>query len=261
MTPTDPRDDPRFDDLRQLADSLASVARRVDAAPGRPLDRLAEATLDAIPGAEAVSLTVLEPGGFRSEAATDELAARADALQYELGLGPCVDAAVESTANRSGDVAADPRWSRWGRRANDEVGVRSVLAHRLVLEGEGQPVASLNAYSTRVDAFDDSDLHRGSVLATHGSLLLAALLARQAAADLTRTLRENREVGVAMGVLMHRHRLTRDQAFDLLRLAGQETNRPLGDVATAVVEHGGLGTLSLRHDPDADPVAEGEPAG
>lgn len=258
MTSSDHRGD-RSEDLRQLADSLASVARRVDAAPGPPLDRLAEATLDAIPGAESVSLTVLEAGGFRSEAATDELARRADALQYELGLGPCVDAALESTSNRSGDVAADPRWERWGRPATEETGVRSVLAHRLVLQGDHQPVASLNAYSTQVDAFDEADLHRGSVLATHGSLLVAALLARQAAADLTRALRENREVGVAMGVLMHRHRLTRDQAFDLLRLAAQETGRPLADVATTAVEHGGLDALGL--DPDADAVTEGGPAG
>lgn len=257
MTATPPDD--RSEHLRELADALAAVAQRVDSGRGRPLDRLTEATLEALPAAEAVSLTVLEPEGFRSGAATSELARRADTLQYELGQGPCVDAALEDTANLSGDVAADPRWSRWGRRATDETGVQSVLAHRLVLEGEDRPVASLNAYSTRAHAFVEHDLHRSAVLATHGSLLLAALLARQAAADLTRSLRDNREVGVAMGVLMHRHRLTREQAFDLLRLAGQETGRPLADVATAVAEHGGLGALGP--DPDAGAVAEGEPAG
>jgi AmiR/NasT family two-component response regulator len=49
---------------------------------------------------------------------------------------------------------------------------------------------------------------------------------------------------VAMGVLMHRHRVTREQAFDLLRLASQESGTPLSDVATAVADAGDLTGLA-----------------
>ena len=249
----------RSDELRQLADALSAVTRKVDARGGEPLDRLAEGTLDAIPSAEAVSLTVLERGTFETRAATHDFAERADALQYALGRGPCVDAVLENTANISGDVAADPRWGEWGPRVAEEVGVRSALAYRLRLEGEQEAIASLNVYSTRLDAFDELDLHRGVVLATHGSLLMTAVMARDVAANLADTLQGNREIGVAMGVLMHRHRVTRDQAFDLLRLASQETGTPLSEVATAVADAGDLAGLAtpLGNGPDDGGPAAG----
>ena len=46
-----------------------------------------------------------------------------------------------------------------------------------------------------------------------------------------------------MGVLMHRHRLTRDEAFDVLRLASQDSDRALVEVVTDVVETGDLSSL------------------
>jgi hypothetical protein len=240
--PTEPSS-PRSAELRQLADALSAVTRRVDDQPGEPLDRLTEATLDAIPTAEAVSLTVLEKGRFRSRAWTSELARRADSLQYEVGRGPCVDAILEEPANISPDVSADPRWGSWGPRVADELGVRSALAYRLILHGDDEAIASLNVYSTTPEAFDEESLHLGVVLATHGSLLISAVVARDVAANLADTLQGNREIGVAMGVLMHRHRLTREQAFDLLRLASQETGTSLAEVATTVADTGDLGML------------------
>ena len=233
----------RSDELRELADALSAVTRAVDGPGGEPLDRLAHAAREAIPGAEAVSLTVLQQGSFETRAATDEVARRADTLQYELGRGPCVDAVLESSANSSGDVGEDTRWGEWGPRVASELGVRSVLAYRLRLEGEQDAIASLNVYATRLHAFDEQALHLGVVLATHGSLLLTAVTARDLAAGLADTLQGNREVGVAMGVLMHRHRLTRDQAFDLLRLASQESGRSLAEMATTVADAGDLSGL------------------
>lgn len=223
-------------ELRDLADALDAVTRRVDDLSGEPLDRLTRATLEAIPGAEGVSLTVLSRGRFDTRASTHDLALRADSLQYELGRGPCVDAVLEDTTNLSGDVATDTRWGEWGPRVAADLGVRSVLAYRLLLEVEQSAIASLNVYSTEVDAFDEQSLHLGVVLATHGSLLLSAVIACDVAADLAGSLQTNREVGVAMGVLMHRHRLTRDQSFALLRLAGQQRGHTVAEVAATVAD-------------------------
>lgn len=247
----------RSDELRQLAETLSAVTKRVDARGGEPLDRLAEGTLEAIPSAEAVSVTVLQRGTFETRASTHEFAERADSLQYRLGRGPCVDAVLENTANITGDVAADPRWGEWGPRVAEEVGVRSALAYRLRLQGEQTAIASLNVYSTRLDAFDEQALHRGVVLATHGSLLMTALMARDVAVNLADTLQGNREIGVAMGVLMHRHRVTREQAFDLLRLESQETGAPMSEVATAVADAGDLAELSA---PLGNRVDEADPS-
>ncbi len=42
---------------------------------------------------------------------------------------------------------------------------------------------------------------------------------------------------------MHRHRLSRTQAFDVLRAASQDSNRKLADIAIEVVD---TDTLSIR---------------
>ena len=50
----------------------------------------------------------------------------------------------------------------------------------------------------------------------------------------------NRTIGVALGVLMARYKVTRNQAFDMLRTASQRNNRKLHDLAIDVVDTGEL---------------------
>ena len=50
----------------------------------------------------------------------------------------------------------------------------------------------------------------------------------------------SREIGAAVGVLMVRHRLTYEQAFDRLREASQRPNRKLSDITTEVVYTGAI---------------------
>ena len=70
----------------------------------------------------------------------------------------------------------------------------------------------------------------------------ALALARTTNEQLSGALTSNRDIGVPMGVLMQRHKLTREQAFDLLRVASQNGNRKLRDLA---VEVGDTGELKL----------------
>jgi hypothetical protein len=145
---------------------------------------------------------------------------------------------LDESVYRTGDVTSDGRWQEWGRRAHDETGVLSVLAYRLMLRDDSGAIAGLNVYSDRPDAFDEESVGTGLLLATHGSLLVTALVARDHADNLTLALESNREIGVAMGILMQRHRLSRAQAFDVLRVASQDSNRKLGDIATEVADTG-----------------------
>jgi AmiR/NasT family two-component response regulator len=71
---------------------------------------------------------------------------------------------------------------------------------------------------------------------------IAAEVNRGHAKHLKRALATNRDIGVAIRVLMARPQLTREQAFDLLRVASQKWNRKLHDIA---VEVGDSGTLAL----------------
>ena len=233
--------------LVELAEAMSAVADRATDDGGRPpLEELVQAAVEQVPGARWASVTVLRDGRFRTEAATHGEALRADALQYELGSGPCVDAVLDDTVYLTGDISRDQRWSEYGRRAHAEVGLTSVLAHRLALHDDSGAIACLNIYSDAEDAFDEPSLAVGLVLATHASLLVTALLARDRADNLTRALESNREIGVAMGILMQSHRLTRDQAFRALAIASQNSNRKLVDVATEVAD---TGTIPFRRRP------------
>lgn len=59
-------------------------------------------------------------------------------------------------------------------------------------------------------------------------------------ANLERALTSNRQIGVAIGILMALHKVTSDRAFLLLREASNKSNRKLRDVADHVVLTGSL---------------------
>ena len=228
-----------------LASLYAEIGR--DLAPHRrtadALAAVAGAAAARVPGAEWASITRGRGGSFETVAATDALAYQVDMIQYELGTGPCVDAILQETVFWTGDLDADRRWPEFGRRAVAAAGVRSMLSFRLFLEDEDDGlIAGLNLYSRQKDAFDNDAQTVGTLLATHGALAISAAAARERAAHLQRALLTNREIGVAMGVLMNQHKIVRRQAFDLLRIASQNTNRKLADIA---VEVGDTGTLDL----------------
>jgi len=231
-------------DLRDVADTMQSLAVDLpDDDPKKALQRLVSVVVERVPGTRWASVSHLRSGRFTTPAATDEAAMRADTLQYEIGSGPCVDAALDDSVYVTGDVMSGDRWATWARRVTDEVGVKSVFAQRLHLLDDSDVIASLNIYSDRPAAFDERSVGLGLVLATHAALVLSKTIARDRAANLRRALDSNREIGVAMGVLMNQHGVTREQAFDLLRVASQDSNRKLVDVATDVAD---TGVLTIR---------------
>jgi hypothetical protein len=186
-----------------------------------------------VPGADWASITEGRRGRFATVATTDESARLVDGIQYELGTGPCVDAILEDVTFRTGDLRHDDRWPEFGRRAAEEYGVASMLSLRLYLEDDDR-IAGLNLYSTKPDAFDDQAEIVGTLLATHGALAITAATDRAEAANLRRALINSREIGTAMGVLMATYKVTRDEAFDLLRIASQRSNRKLVAIAAEV---------------------------
>lgn len=224
--------------LLELAEALRPLAASATEDEGRQaLDELVRIAVTRVPGARCASLTVHHGSRFTTEAATDETARRADQLQHRLGSGPGVGSDCGSVVV-AGDVAADGRWPQWGKLVHEELGLSSVLSQRLTPLDESGAVATLNIYSDRSDVFDDRAVAMGLVLASHGSLLVSVTLARGRATNLTRALETNREIGVAMGILMQRHQISRDEAFDVLRTASQDSNRKLSAVAGEVADTG-----------------------
>jgi AmiR/NasT family two-component response regulator len=58
------------------------------------------------------------------------------------------------------------------------------------------------------------------------------------AAHLQHALASDRQIGMAMGILMERHRLTREQAFERLRDLSMRGNVKLRDVAEQIIYTG-----------------------
>lgn len=74
-----------------------------------------------------------------------------------------------------------------------------------------------------------------------GERLAAIADAQLVRADnLERGLHTSREIGVAIGIIMSQHKVTQPQAFELLRLNSQETNRKVRDIALDVIVTGDL---------------------
>jgi hypothetical protein len=227
------------DALKVVAESLARLTRELrNEPPDAGLQQLVGLAATELVGAQWASITVLRGGTFRTVARSEPVADQIDLAQYRAGVGPCVDALLEDSTYVTGDIASEPKWHPLGRQLNEQFGVRSMLAYRLHLLDESEAIAGLNLSAPQPDAFDTADVHRGRVLATHCALLVTASLAQDKATHLLRALESNREIGVAIGVLMARHQLNREQAFDVLRVASQRSNRKLVDVAIEVADTG-----------------------
>jgi GAF domain-containing protein len=142
----------------------------------------------------------------------------------------------------TGDLRTDPRWPEFSRRAAETTGILSMLSIRLFFEDEQAAalLTGLNLYAAKPQAFDEDDEITLLLLGTQGALALAAAEHRTQVAGMARSQQSNRTIGVAIGILMTRLLLTREQAFGLLRIASQKSNRKLRDVAQDVVDTGSL---------------------
>lgn len=224
--------------LAVLADRFDEIVALLDAGGSDPtLGQVVQAAMTRIRGADSASITVCRRGKFTTTAASDDLARRGDALQYALGSGPCVDAVVDDATYSPRDIAVDRRWPEYGRRVSAELGVCSMLSYRLHT-GSSESLEGLNIYSRTIGAFDEDALLTGLFIATQAALVLS----REKVVYLEKALSTSREIGTAIGILMTSSKLTREQAFGLLRVASQDSNRRLRDVAVEVVD---TGTLEL----------------
>lgn len=225
---------------RELAAQFAAVARALETQPtvGATLQQVVDLARRIVPGCHHAGITVLRRGRPETPAATDEVSAQVDRVQYETGEGPCLSAIVEQDTFRTGDLAAEDRWPRFSGPVVERTGVRSVLAYRLFTDDD--TFGALNLYSREVDAFDDDALAVGSIFVAHAALAFARAREREQIAGLEQAVASNRAIGMAIGILMAIRRVSQQEAFDLLRVTSQRANRKLREIAEDVVLTGEL---------------------
>jgi transcriptional regulator with GAF, ATPase, and Fis domain len=228
----------------EVAEQLQAFSRRFLDEVSGPLDPvdIVRQAAEAIPHAAAAGLTLIRGSDQpQTLAATSDLVDQVDAIQYETGEGPCLEAIEDNDITTSNDLARDVRWPKFCARAVDETPVRSMFGVRIFLGDQDR--GALNIYATEVNAFGELDVGIGAIFSTLASLALKNALEQQKAEHLTTALESSRQIGMAMGILMSSKLLTPEQAFDQLRTASQHLHKRVREVAEDVMQTGELPAL------------------
>ena len=217
----------------QLSAALARV-QEVFAEAGttaEAVDRLVEVARDLIPLAVGAGISLVdENGACTTVAATDPAVTEADALQFELGAGPCLRAWDTVSPQYVPDTTTDSRWPAWGR-AVAEAGIRSVLSVPLVIEG--QEIGALQVYAAEPHAFTDHEEHLLSLLAGPVAVLLGADRTRRHDDTLLEAVADRDRIERAVGGLMERLSLSEDNA----RTSLLDTARDQGETLAQTADH------------------------
>jgi anti-anti-sigma factor len=219
-------------DLADVAGRLA-IQEMLDDAIGQ-LTRLCGRVVEAVDDA---SVTVRRSGRYATLAATGELAQRLDSVQYRADDGPCVEALSGRVPVSTTEMGTETRWLCFTQRARD-AGIRGVLSVPLELGGD-TVLGSLNLYSRR-GAFTETDVATATAMSICAIAALTAVREREKIANLEKALQSNRDIGMALGIIMARRAMTPANAFDLLRTVRQRSQRKLAEVAADVVYTGKL---------------------
>lgn len=216
---------------------VAELSRRLAAEDDLDglLQRIVDLGAEEIDRCDGVSLMLIGRGGVISTPAFSSTAARdSDLVQFETDEGPCLEAIREQEMILIDDLRSEVRWPDYRQRAL-ALGVRSMLGVRLFVAGD--TIGALDFYSREPHAFDRRAQLFVQVFASHAAIGLKAAITE---AGLEQALRSRDLIGQAKGILMERHGLTAWDAFERLRRSSQARNRPLRELAEALVRTGEL---------------------
>jgi len=221
-------------DTAQVFATLAEIVYAGDDFT-RVYDEVCAAASRVIPGCDHVSLMLHRMGETVTAAASDDVARQVDALERALGEGPCVEAIVEDSAYLDSDLTRNPTWPRLAERVLAETPVRGAAGFCLAIGPDES--GALNMFSDTPGGLTEDSMHAGMLLASFVSVALYAAMQSRSAATLRDGLVSNREIGKAVGLLMAFHKISDEQAFELLRKASQDMNLKVTEVAREVVQH------------------------
>ncbi|MER5210512.1 GAF and ANTAR domain-containing protein [Streptomyces sp. NPDC002838] len=224
----------------RFAQRMASMARDLLAQDSvdATLQRITASATELVDGCDAAGILVLQGNQVETLAPTDQLVIDSHQLQARLREGPCFDAAHTTQGERVFRIAdlttEQPRWPAYAPQAH-AIGVGSMMG--FVLFTDDEDLGALNLYARKPGAFTEASELAGWLLASHAAV---AFSSARTHAQMEHSVATRHVIGEAMGILMGRHRLTEEQAFDVLRRYSQENNIKLREVARRVCEQGSL---------------------
>jgi GAF domain-containing protein len=228
----------------RLLDVLSTLARTL--VTDYPVDEMLEylsREMVAVLGVNGAGVMVEdESGQLRFVTASDETVRHIEALQIELGEGPCLSAYRTGDPVLVSDLEQDQQFPRFSPRAL-QVGMRSVQS--FPLRADDQCLGALNMWSSTVAPFDEEAVAAGRLLADVATAYIvnARVLASSSklAHQLEWALQSRVVIEQAKGMLSERWGVDPGSAFQVLRRYARNQGLRLHDVARDVVE----GTLQL----------------
>jgi GAF domain-containing protein len=205
------------------------------------LESVTELAKTVLPGDTEISVSLLTDDVPTTAASTGELALDCDKKQYAEDAGPCLHAARSGELTEVADNRSDSRWPAYARHAVER-GALSSLSVPLILGARMS--GCLNIYARKPEAFDESSRTLAARFGPYAAASVANMhaykTARELADNLEAALQSRTVIDQAKGILMERHKITADQAFQVLAAASMRTNTKLRDVAEQLVMTGAL---------------------
>jgi len=208
------------------------------------LDRVTKLSIETIPGAEAVGVTLVKDEeirrrtyGAETAAYSDERVIPIDEAQYETNEGPCLQAIEDNETYTITDLAQEERWPNFREKAFER-GLRSSMSIPLAVGGRA--IGALNMYAFTERAFQDADLELAKTFGAQAAISLANVQMYESAVTLSENLNEAMKsravIEQAKGMIMMQRRCGADEAFQTLVAASQSRNKKLRDIAQEIVD-------------------------
>lgn len=216
-------------------EGLAEVVRSLFAEPDvrETLQRIVDLAVTTVPGCDYAGISLVQPRKrVSSPVATHDIVRRSDDLQRELGEGPALDSMRSDIYRYLPDLTTSTRWPAYAAEAA-KLPIGSLLSYRLFTAREN--LGALILYSAHPRAFDEHTHEVGVLYSAHAA---SALSANRHMANLNRALDTRETIGQAQGILMERHQLTADQAWQRLRDSSQNLNIKLAELAEKIARTG-----------------------
>ena len=139
------------------------------------------------------------------------------------------------------DARVETRWRDYIQAAVERGSLSSLSVPLPVREGVS---GALNIYGREADVFDEQSRSLATKFAPYAAVAAGNLFeyqtARELADNLQRALESRAVIDQAKGILMERHKLTADQAFQLLAHVSMQANVKVRAIAEHLVRTGDL---------------------
>lgn len=226
----------RFDDVARALEAVLDPSLDVLDA----MDRVIEASVRFTSATEAGIVLADADGTLHVIASTSERSSDAEEAQLGTDEGSCADCFRSGKTVDVPDVSThESQWPTFVQTMRDR-GLTGTFAEPVRLRAA--TIGSLCIFADHDRGHDDRDVVLIQLLADAAS----AALARQRGTGPLRTLDEQVEDAIAArvtveqakGALSHRRGVRIDEAFQLIRRAGQSAGRGIREVAEDIVRHG-----------------------